>query len=34
MSQFKKWAMHSRSTRLMTRDEYAFNKESYMLVSI
>ena len=31
MSQYKKWAMHSRSTRLMTRDEYAFNKESYML---
>ena len=31
VSQFKKWAMHSRSTRLMTRDEYAFNKESYML---
>ena len=31
MSQFKKWAMHSRSTRMMTRDEYAFNKESYML---
>ena len=31
MSQFKKWAMHSRSARLMTRDEYGFNKESYML---
>ena len=31
MSQFKKWAMRSRSTRMLTRDEYGFNKESYML---